>query len=106
ELRKAQLDIHQHPDYLALRNRLKRRKADYEHKLTSAVIEDCLARKIDLIIIGRNKGWKSEVNMGRKQNRSFCGIAHARLIELIRYKAEAYGMVVVTVEESYTSKTS
>ena len=51
------------------------------------------------IVIGQNKGWKQDVNMGTKQNRLFCQIAHARLIELIRYKAETLGMGVVLTEE-------
>lgn len=106
ELRKEQKELFNDPVYKALTGRRMRRKADYEHKLTSDIVDQCLARGIDLIIIGRNKGWKNEANMGRKNNRSFHGIAYARLINLIRYKAEAYGMAVVTVEESYTSKTS
>ena len=44
--------------------------------------------------------------MGTKQNRTFCQIAHVKLIGFIRYKAEAHGIAVVLTEESYTSKSS
>ena len=106
ELRKNQKKLFNDPAYKALTARRSKRKSDYEHKITSDIIEQCLKRHINVIVIGRNKGWKDEINIGKKNNRSFYGIAHARLIELIRYKAEVYGIVVVTVEESYTSKTS
>jgi putative transposase len=59
-----------------------------------------------VIVIGKNIGWKQDSNMGRVQNRRFCQIAHATLINFIKYKAEHYGIAVVTTEESYTSKTS
>jgi len=61
---------------------------------------------VQALVLGQNKGWKDGMNMGRTQNRRFGRLPIARLIELIRYKAEALGLVVVTTEESYTSKTS
>jgi len=106
ELRKEQKNLFTDPDYKALTSRRGRRKSDFEHKITTDIVEQCLKRHINVIVIGRNKGWKSEMNIGRENNRSFHGLAHSRLIDLIRYKAEAHGIAVVTVEESYTSKTS
>ena len=49
---------------------------------------------------------KAEKDWGAKRNRASHVFAHARLLSLIRYKAEAHGIAVVTAEESYTSKTS
>jgi putative transposase len=49
---------------------------------------------------------EQSVEMGHEQNRRFCQTAHTTLIGMIRYKAEAHGIAVVTVKESYTSKTS
>lgn len=57
-------------------------------------------------MLGQNKGWKNGMEMGPVQNRRFSHIPIARLIELIRYKAQALGLVVVTTEESCTRKTS
>ena len=39
-------------------------------------------------------------------NRKYHAIAHNKLIEYIQYKALLVGIVVLTTEESYTSKTS
>ena len=44
--------------------------------------------------------------MGRENNQAFVQIPHARLIDLLTYKAKLVGINVVIVEESYTSKAS
>ena len=76
------------------------------HKLSHTLIEHAHTHKIDVIVVGKNIGWKQEVNHGKLQNRRFCQIAHATLIQLLKYKAEAAGIALITTEESYTSKTS
>lgn len=63
-----------------------------------------LCNGIDCLIIGKNDGWKQNINLSKKTNQSFTNIPHARFIELIKYKAEEVGMRVEIVEESYTSK--
>jgi len=106
EFRKLLSDVYADPEYRRLTAKKERWVKDFLHKLSTSVVSDCVERKIDVIVIGQNKGWKQNVDIGREQNRAFCQIAHATLIELIRYKAEARGMAVVTTEESYTSKSS
>ncbi len=49
---------------------------------------------------------KNGIDLGRKTNQEFVSIPFRRLVELIKYKAQQYGMEVVEVDESYTSKTS
>ncbi|TLX16775.1 IS200/IS605 family accessory protein TnpB-related protein [Rhizobium sp. MHM7A] len=106
ELRKELQKGFADPEYRNLSARLNRIKSDFEHKISTDIVDQCVKRKIDLIVIGKNKGWKSDIDSGREQNRMFHAIAHARLISLIRYKAEAVGIAVVTTEESYTSQSS
>jgi putative transposase len=106
ELRTLLKAVYQDPEYRRLMDKKNRWSDDFLHKVSSHIVKVCADRRVQVIVIGRNKGWKQEVNMGTEQNRLFCQIAHARLIELIRYKAEARGIGVVTTEESYTSKTS
>ena len=105
-LRKELKAIFAHPEYRKLIEQQKRWKDDFLHKLSRGLVRQAEAVRIGVIVIGRNKGWKQEVEMGKGQNRRFCQAAHARLIEHIRYKAEARGIAVIEVEESYTSKTS
>lgn len=97
-LRKGLKALYADPAYRRLRGQRERwLSADYMHKLS---------RGVQVLVMGQNKGWKDGMEMGHVQNRRFGRIPIARLIELISYKAQALGLVVVTTEESYTSKTS
>lgn len=59
---------------------------------------------IGTIIIGLNKEWKNEINIGKRNNQHFVSIPHSKLIDKIVYKANLLGIEVITHEESYTSK--
>ncbi|MDQ2099600.1 MAG: IS200/IS605 family accessory protein TnpB-related protein, partial [Tychonema bourrellyi B0820] len=47
------------------------------------------------LVIGKNAQWKNELDLGRKTNQSFVNIPHARLIEMLKYKAELMGIKIV-----------
>jgi putative transposase len=63
-------------------------------------------QNIGTLIIGQNKGWKQEVNIGKRNNQSFCHIPHKMLISMIAYKAAVKGIDVKVTEEAYTSQAS
>lgn len=79
---------------------------DYIHKLSKCLIDECIQKNIKVIVVGKNKGWKQEINNGAKNNRYFYNFPHARFIEILKYKGLLKDIVVIEVEESYTSKTS
>jgi IS605 OrfB family transposase len=79
---------------------------DYIHKLSKCLIDECVQKNIKVIVVGKNKGWKQEVNNGKSNNRDFYNFPHARFIEILKYKGLLKDIVVIEVEESYTSKTS
>lgn len=90
------------------RNSRKRywRLENYFHHVSTMVVRLCVKHKIGTIIIGRNKGWKVEMNIGHVNNQNFQYIPFWNLIQKIQYKAQALGIEVVLTEESYTSKAS
>ncbi len=69
-------------------------------------IDLLVAEGIGTLVIGKNVGWKNEANMGKKNNQKFVQIPHARLIDMLCYKAKLVGIQVILQEESYTSKAS
>lgn len=77
----------------------------YLHCVSKKVIQLCVENKVEKIIIGHNKGWKQEVELGKKANQNFVQIPFNTLICMIQYKSQKYTDISVEiVEESYTSK--
>ena len=77
--------------------------ADYFHKASRKIIDYCLEKNIDTIVIGYNPRWKQKVNMGKKNNQTFVFIPFKSLIDKITYKAEEKGIKVIPTKEYYTS---
>lgn len=74
------------------------------HHISKNIINYCVDKNIQTIVIGKNKGWKQEVDMGGVTNQKFSYIPYEKLIFQIKYKSSRYGIKVVMNEESYTSK--
>ena len=79
---------------------------DYMHKASRLIVNECVCRNISVIVIGKNKNWKQNSRMSKKNNQTFVQLPFARLIQMIEYKAQEKGIAVVLTEESYTSGTS
>jgi putative transposase len=78
---------------------------DYLHKASKKVIDICIENNIGTIIIGHNKEWKQDINLGKRINQNFVNIPFNKLIQNITYKGKLVGINTETTEESYTSKT-
>ena len=79
---------------------------DLMHKASRLAVNFCLAHDLGRIVIGTNKNWKQIVSLGRRNNQNFVMLPHAKFIEMVRYKAEEYGIQVTVREESYISRAS
>lgn len=79
---------------------------DYFHKASSYIVNQLVSNSINTIIIGHNKDWKQDINIGSKNNQSFTSIPHTKLINQLKYKCKLVGINVICREESYTSKSS
>ena len=77
---------------------------NYLHHTSRFIINYCLENNIGTIIIGHNKDWKKEVNIGKKNNQNFINIPFSTLIQQLKYKGEEVGIEVIETEESYSSK--
>jgi IS605 OrfB family transposase len=82
------------------------RLENYFHHVSKMIVSLCLKEGIGTIVIGKNNGWKQNINLGKKTNQAFCHVPTYLLLEKIRYKALLEGVDVVFTEESYTSKSS
>ena len=76
------------------------------HDVSKGIVDILVKNKIQVLVVGRNKGWKDEVDLGKLFNRRFYQTAHLKLIQMLRYKCEEANILLVETEESYTSKRS
>lgn len=88
------------------RIRLKRSNIidNYLHNLSRTIVNLSIENEASKIVIGKNIIWKQNDSRGKTNNQNTALIAHARLIDLIKYKAAELGIEVICVEENYTSK--
>ena len=78
--------------------------SNFMHQASKMLVKILLDIKIETLIIGYNKEWKQNINLGKKVNQSFVQIPYTSFLEKILYKCEEYGIKVILTEESYTSK--
>jgi len=79
---------------------------DYIHKSSRYIVNYAEAHDVTCIVIGHNKEWKQNCELGKKNNQHFIQIPFNMLIEQIQYKSREIGIGVRITEESYTSGTS
>ena len=77
---------------------------DKNHKISRHIINYCISNNIGTIVVGKNDGWKQNINLGSKTNQKFTEVPHAKLIQKLEYKAKLVGIELICTEESYTSK--
>lgn len=79
---------------------------DYFHKVSRELVNQLVSNRISTLVIGYNKGWKQDINIGKRNNQNFVQVPFQRLIHMLIYKCNDCGISVVLQEESYTSKCS
>lgn len=79
---------------------------DFFHKTSKQILQYCVEHQIDTLVIGKNKGWKTDIQMKKEDKQQFTGIPFNLFISILTYKLESAGILVIETEESYTSKAS
>ena len=90
----------------SLTNKRNNKVNDYLHKTSRLITNYLVSNNINTLVVGKNKEWKQDVNIGKKNNQNFVQIPHSRLIDMLLYKCKLRGINVIITEESYTSKCS
>jgi len=78
----------------------------FAHEASKRIVDFALSHELNTIIIGKNKGQKQGAQLGKRNNQNFIGIPHQTMINLLKYKANLAGIVVIQHSEAYTSQTS
>lgn len=89
-----------------LTNKRNNKINDYMHKASSYIVNQLVSNDISLLVIGYNKSWKQDTNMGKKPNQNFVQIPFLKFVNMLKYKCKLKGISVETIEEDHTSKCS
>jgi len=79
---------------------------DYLHRSTRLLVNQIVSTEVSQVVIGLNKSWKQDINIGKRNNQNFVSIPHSRAIDILSYKLKLEGINLIIREESYTSKCS
>lgn len=79
---------------------------DYLHKTSRMLVNHLVSKNVSKVVIGHNKDWKQDINLGKENNQKFVQIPFNIFIQMVTYKAKLEGIEVVQREESYTSRCS
>ena len=87
-------------------NKRNNRINDYLHKITTYIVNHAVSNDITTIIVGYNKEWKQDTNIGKINNQNFVNIPFYKFISMLDYKCKLKGIIFKTITEEYTSKCS
>lgn len=90
----------------SLTNKRNNKVNDYLHKSSRLIVNYLVSNNINTLVIGKNKEWKQNAKIGKRNNQNFIQIPHTRFIEMLEYKCKLEGVITIITEESYTSKCS
>lgn len=90
----------------AITEKRNRRINDSIKKAARYIINNCIENDIGTLVVGYNKDFKRNINIGKRSNQAFVQIPLGDLRLQLRNLCERYGMNYIEQEESYTSKSS
>jgi IS605 OrfB family transposase len=89
-----------------LKRKRENRIKDVVRKTAKYILDYCIENDIGTIIVGHNKGWKQEINIGKRNNQNFVQIPFGYLMSMLESKCQEYGLNYLETQESHTSKCS
>ena len=87
-------------------NKRNNRINDYLHKIATYIVNQAVSNHIGTIVVGYNKEWKQDTNIGSTNNQNFVNIPFYKFISMLDYKCKLKGIIFKTITEEYTSKCS
>ena len=70
------------------------------------LVNHLVSHDVSTLVVGYNKEWKQDTNMGTRNNQNFVQVPFYKLLSMLQYKCRLAGINLVIQEESYTSKAS
>ena len=86
-----------------LTNKRNHKVSDYLHKSSRYIINHLVSNNINTLIIGKNDGWKQEINIGKRNNQNFVQIILRKAVPNIIFdngiQEISVSPLVITIKE-------
>lgn len=79
---------------------------DYLHKITHSLVEYCVAKNINTVVIGDIRKIRIGHDLGRKTNQKLHALPFDQIYMILEYKLARKGIHLIRQEESYSSQCS
>ena len=89
-----------------IKRKRENRVKDIMRKTAKYILDYCISNDIGTIVIGHNKWWKQEINLGKKNNQNFVQVPFGYLMTMLNSKCQEYGLRYLETQEPHTSKCS
>jgi IS605 OrfB family transposase len=76
------------------------------HKIVNYIIKYLKKNNVGTLVIGRNKEMKSNINIGKNNNKIAYLLPYELIYHILEYRLNEEGITYIEQEESYTSKLS
>ena len=80
--------------------------SDSLHVASRRLVDRLVTHRVGTLVVGKYDGCQQAIGLGKRTNQNVVFVPHARVVEMLEYKAELVGIHVVVSAESYTSKCS
>ncbi len=77
---------------------------NFLNQAVSLIIKHCLNNQIGAVVVGRMKGIKQGIEIGRVNNQNFVGIPYGKFKRKLKSKCMYYGIRYMEVDEGHTSQ--
>lgn len=61
---------------------------DYLHKSSRLLVNQLVSNQVSKVVIGHNKEWKQDINIGKVNNQKFIQIPFNKFIQMVTYKCQ------------------
>ena len=58
------------------------------HKISYSIVEYMKTNNLNTLCVGKNNGWKDNINIGKINNQNFVSVPYNMLIQMLDYKCK------------------
>ncbi|ODN30263.1 transposase [Fervidobacterium thailandense] len=77
---------------------------DFVHKASKGIVDYCVKNGVGVIVVGKLNHGITNIDIGSQNNQKLHQMPYGKFLQKLKYKAKAYGIQVIQIDEAYTSQ--